>query len=175
MRESSFCTLPIPDSGDDGSGNQNSSSNHSGDWRARLLDTEQRAQFLEAKLEASDDLIESLFVELEGARKCIQKLVHRNVHLAALWREAENSLLLQDPHGAPRSRATTLDEDHDTHLHRNRSDDEDDDDAYNKVHQRHFKLLKYAIFLGLVFFMFGNTELFLAVAMFVGLTLEVNM
>jgi hypothetical protein len=53
----------------------------------RLEDAEVRSDFLEGKLEMSDDLIEAIFKDLERARLCIHDLVYRNVHLAAKLKE----------------------------------------------------------------------------------------
>lgn len=49
----------------------------------RLEGAETQVSFLKAKLENSDDLVESVFKDLERARLCIHDLVHRNVKLAS--------------------------------------------------------------------------------------------
>lgn len=43
--------------------------------------------FLKSKLESADDIIESVFKDLERARLCIHDMVHRNVQLAAKLNE----------------------------------------------------------------------------------------
>jgi hypothetical protein len=53
----------------------------------RLEDSQKQSSFLKAKLEASDDIIESVFKDLERARLCIHDLVYRNVALAAKMTE----------------------------------------------------------------------------------------
>jgi hypothetical protein len=53
----------------------------------RLLEAETRAKFFESQLELGEDLIESLFKDLEKARLCIHDLVFRNVNLAAKLKE----------------------------------------------------------------------------------------
>ena len=47
----------------------------------RLNDAEARINFLEGKLETSDDVIEASFRDLQRARHCIHDLVHRNVQM----------------------------------------------------------------------------------------------
>lgn len=53
----------------------------------KLEEAEKQSSFLKAKLEASDDIIESVFKDLERARLCIHDLVYRNVELAAKMKE----------------------------------------------------------------------------------------
>jgi hypothetical protein len=53
----------------------------------KLEDAQKQATFLNAKLEASDDIIEYAFKDLERARLCIHDLVYRNVQLAAKLKE----------------------------------------------------------------------------------------
>jgi hypothetical protein len=47
----------------------------------RLNDAGNRINFLEGKLDVSDDVIEATFRDLEKARHCIQNLVYRNVQM----------------------------------------------------------------------------------------------
>ena len=47
----------------------------------RLNDAGNRINFLEGKLDVSDDVIEATFRDLEKARQCIQDLVYRNVQM----------------------------------------------------------------------------------------------
>lgn len=53
----------------------------------KVEDAQKQSSFLKAKLEASDDIIESVFKDLERARLCIHDLVYRNVELAAKMTE----------------------------------------------------------------------------------------
>eukprot|EP00980_Cylindrotheca_fusiformis_P028453 scaffold22599_cov139-Cylindrotheca_fusiformis.AAC.44 len=53
----------------------------------KLVDAQKQSHFLQAKLEASDDIIDSVFKDLERARLCIHDLVHRNVELASKMTE----------------------------------------------------------------------------------------
>ena len=53
----------------------------------RLHEAETRAKFFESQLELGEDLVESLFKDLEKARLCIHDLVFRNVNLAAKLKE----------------------------------------------------------------------------------------
>ena len=59
---------------------------------SELLDAQQRAEFLEAKLDATEDLVESLFKDVESARVCIHQLVFRNISLAKLKHQLEQKL-----------------------------------------------------------------------------------
>lgn len=47
----------------------------------RLCEAEERAAFMEGKLEKADDLVEGIFKDLERARLCIHDLVYRNSKL----------------------------------------------------------------------------------------------
>lgn len=60
--------------------------------RSELLDAQQRADFLGAKLDATEDLVESLFKDVESARGCIHQLVFRNISLAKLKHKLERKL-----------------------------------------------------------------------------------
>ena len=51
------------------------------DINVRLNDAEERAKFLEEKLEAADRLVELMTRDLRNARLCIHELVFRNVRL----------------------------------------------------------------------------------------------
>lgn len=53
----------------------------------KLQDSQNRILFLERKLEAADDLIESTFRDLEHARLCIQDLAQRNVEITVKLKE----------------------------------------------------------------------------------------
>ncbi len=53
----------------------------------RLKDAERRIDFLEDKLEKSNDLVEDTFRDLERARLCIHDLVQRNVHMNTKLKE----------------------------------------------------------------------------------------
>jgi len=63
------------------------------DARAALIDAERRALFLEEKLEITDDLVESLFLELEQLRRFNKELKSRNEQLASahMRRDEEES------------------------------------------------------------------------------------
>jgi len=50
-------------------------------------DALKQVSFLKTKLEGADDIIESVFKDLERARLCIHDMVHRNVQLAAKLNE----------------------------------------------------------------------------------------
>jgi len=56
----------------------------------RLRQAEQRAEFLEQKLEETEDLVESLFLELENARKFIRELVSRMPRFESDAKEMES-------------------------------------------------------------------------------------
>merc|ERR1712226_1804482 len=53
----------------------------------KLDEALRQTSFMKAKLEASDDIIESVFKDLERARLCIHDLVYRNVQLASKLKE----------------------------------------------------------------------------------------
>lgn len=58
------------------------SDNREGESISRLRYAEERVEFLKAKLDATEDLVESLFNDVESARSCIHALVFKNVAMA---------------------------------------------------------------------------------------------
>lgn len=109
--------------------------------RSELINVQERAEFLGAKLDATEDLVESLFKDLESARGCIHQLVFRNISLAKIKHTLERKL---------QELAESRDE---------------------RMIQR-YTLLKFSMYIGLLFFLYGNHELYFAAVMFVWLTLE---
>lgn len=109
-------------------------------------DAELRAQFLEEKLEATDELVEALFAELENAKGFIRELVFENAGGGS--NEKKGSFLF-GKQGT--SGVTVVDE----------------------VILRQCEVLKFAIYVSLLFFLFGQHELFLASVFFLWLSLEV--
>jgi centromeric protein E len=110
--------------------------------RSELLDARQRAEFLGAKLDATEDLVESLFKDVESARGCIHQLVFRNITLAKLKHNLERKL-------------------------------QELADARDERMIQQYTLLKFAMYIGLLFFLHGSHELYFAAVIFVWLTLEV--
>jgi hypothetical protein len=102
--------------------------------QSRLQDADERTQFLQSKLDATEDLVESLFKDIESARRCIHELVFKNVNLARRIERLRRKI---------------------------------DEQASQ------YKLVKHAIYCGLVFYLFGRHEIYLATVMFLWLTLEV--
>jgi len=110
--------------------------------RERLEDAEQRAKFLENKLEATDNLVETLFQNLKKANQCNKELHLCNIQLQ------ERIAFLEQSHDA-------VNEDKETLI------------------QQHL-LLKHAVYAGLILFLCGQTEFFMAVVLFLWLSLEVT-
>lgn len=52
-------------------------------YKSELVAAQERADFLGQKLDATEDLVESLFKDVESARGCIHTLVFKNVSLAS--------------------------------------------------------------------------------------------
>jgi hypothetical protein len=50
--------------------------------QSRLQDADERTRFLQSKLDATEDLVESLFKDIEGARRCVHELVFKNINFA---------------------------------------------------------------------------------------------
>ena len=110
--------------------------------RSELLDAQHRAEFLGAKLIATEDLVESLFKDVESARGCIHQLVFKNVTLANRIEKLNRKL-------------------------------EHEKEERNEHMIQQYLLLKYSMYIGLLFFLFGNHELYFAAVMFLWLSLEV--
>jgi hypothetical protein len=107
--------------------------------RSELLKSAQeRAEFLGGKLDASEDLVESLSKDMERARKCIHTLVFKNLSLSTRIEKLTRKLRHRD-----------------------------------ELRVQQYHLLKYSMYIGLVFFLVGNHELYFAAAMFIWLCLEV--
>ena len=111
---------------------------------APILDDKMKIRFLQEKLTATDELVESLFVELDNAKAFIRELVFEN---AGGGNQAGSSLF--GPAGT--SGVTVVDE----------------------VILKQCEILKFAIYVSLLFFVFGQHELFLATVFFLWLSLEV--
>ncbi|CAB9500478.1 Kinesin-like protein [Seminavis robusta] len=105
-----------------------------------------RIKFLEEKLVATDELVETLFVELENAKTFIRELVFEN---AGGGKSDPSGAALFGPAGT--SGVTVVDE-----------------QILNQC-----EILKFAIYTSLLFFVFGQHELFLATVFFLWLSLEV--
>jgi hypothetical protein len=114
---------------------------HDADAATRLEEAEERAKFLEGKLETTDNLVESLFDNLKSAR-C------QNEELLDLNTEVESRLLNLEQAKEVKHKVNDL------------------------LMQQHL-LLKYSIYLGLVLYIFGGKEYFLAVVVFIWLSLEI--
>lgn len=107
--------------------------------RSELLKSaEERAEFLGKKLDASEDLVESLSMDMESARKCIHTLVFKNLFLSTRIEKLTRKLRDRD-----------------------------------ELRVQQYHLLKCSLYIGLVFFLVGNHELYFAAVMFIWLCLEV--
>jgi Kinesin motor domain len=103
-----------------------------------------RIKFLEEKLLATDELVETLFVELENAKTFIRELMVESTRSGT---DSFGAGLF----GAGTSGVTVVDE-----------------QILNQC-----EILKFAIYTSLLFFVFGQHELFLATVFFLWLSLEV--
>lgn len=108
---------------------------------SRLNDAEQRVEFLKSKLDATEDLVESLLQDVESARGCIHKLVFKNV---ALTKEIEKL---------------------------NIELDESAKEAETQKFEQYL-VLKYCMYGGLFFFVFGYHDLYFCAVLFLWLSLE---
>lgn len=108
---------------------------------SRLNDAEQRVEFLKSKLDATEDLVESLLQDVESARGCIHKLVFKNV---ALTNEIEKL---------------------------NIELDESAKEAETQKFEQYL-VLKYCMYGGLFFFVFGYHDLYFCAVLFLWLSLE---
>ena len=109
--------------------------------RSELVNAQHRAEFLEAKLDATEDLVESLFKDVEGARSCIYQLCHKNLSLARQIEALQGKL-------------------------------QQDTASRDELMLQQYIVLKYAMYVGLLFFLFGNYDLYFAAVMFLWLCLE---
>lgn len=105
-----------------------------------------RIKFLEEKLAATDELVETLFVELENAKAFIRELVFENAGGGGI--DHSGAALFG---AAGTSGVTVVDE-----------------QILNQC-----EILKFGIYTSLLFFVFGQHELFLATVFFLWLSLEV--
>lgn len=105
-----------------------------------------RIKFLEEKLAATDELVETLFVELENAKTFIRELVFENAGGGGI--DHSGAALFG---AAGTSGVTVVDE-----------------QILNQC-----EILKFGIYTSLLFFVFGQHELFLATVFFLWLSLEV--
>jgi len=110
------------------------------------LDSKMRIKFLEEKLAATEELVETLFVELENAKTFIRELVFESAGGNGIDQSAGAALF-----GAGSSGVNVVDE-----------------QILNQC-----EILKFAIYTSLLFFVFGQHELFLATVFFLWLSLEV--
>lgn len=108
---------------------------------SRLQDAEQLVEFLKTKLDGTEDLVESLFQDVENARECIHKLVFKNVTLANHIEKLNIEL-----------KKSTV-------------------ETHTEKFQQHL-LLKYSMYGGLFFFVFGLHDLYFCTLMFLWLSLE---
>lgn len=109
--------------------------------REDLMAAEERADFLQTKLEASEDLVDALSNDIESARECIRTLVFKNVSLAdrvhKLTRKLKEQALERD-----------------------------------ELLLSQHRLLKIAIYVGLLAFFIGSQEVYFATVLFIWLCLE---
>jgi hypothetical protein len=110
-----------------------------------LMDDKMKIKFLLEKLAATDELVESLFSELDNAKAFIRELVFENA--GGGGNQVGSSLF--GPAGT--SGVTVVDE----------------------VILKQCEILKFAIYVSLLFFVFGQHELFLSTVFFLWLSLEV--
>jgi centromeric protein E len=108
---------------------------------SRLKDAEQRVEFLKSKLDATEDLVESLFQDVESARGCIHRLVFKNVGLTNQIEKLNIEF------------------------------EETATEAETQKFQQYL-LLKYCMYGGLFFFMFGYHDLYFCAVLFLWLSLE---
>ena len=106
-----------------------------------------RIKFLEEKLAATDELVETLFVELENAKAFIRELVFENAGGGGGIDHSGAALF-----GAAGTSGVTV----------------VDEQILNQC-----EILKFGIYTSLLFFVFGQHELFLATVFFLWLSLEV--
>lgn len=104
-------------------------------------DMEQKANFLEHRLEFAEDMIESLKNDLRSARNALHQLVHKNVQLASKVERYRETL-------------------------------ETRDDGENAKLRSQYILLKWSMYLSLLFYVLRLQDLFIVVVMFVWLSLE---
>lgn len=112
------------------------------------MEGKMRIKFLEEKLLATDELVETLFVELENAKGFIRELVFENAGGGVGGLDPSGAALFGS---AGTSGVTVVDE-----------------QILNQC-----EILKFAIYTSLLFFVFGQHELFLATVFFLWLSLEV--
>jgi len=120
-----------------------------GDGEPGSMEGKMRINFLEEKLLATDELVETLFVELENAKTFIRELVFENAGGGGGGALDPSGAALFGPAGT--SGVTVVDE-----------------QILNQC-----EILKFAIYTSLLFFVFGQHELFLATVFFLWLSLEV--
>jgi septal ring factor EnvC (AmiA/AmiB activator) len=108
---------------------------------SRLEDAEQRIAFLKSKLDATEDLVESLSQDVESARRCIHKLVFTNVALTNKIEKLNIEL------------------------------EETATEAETQKFEQYL-LLKYCMYGGLFFFVFGYHDLYFCAVLFLWLSLE---
>lgn len=113
------------------------------------VDGKVQIKFLEEKLVATDELVETLFVELENAKTFIRELVFENAGGGGNGIDRSAGAALFGAGGT--SGVTVLDE-----------------QILNQC-----EILKFGIYTSLLFFVFGQHELFLATVFFLWLSLEV--
>lgn len=119
-----------------------------GDGEPGAMEGKMRIIFLEEKLLATDELVETLFVELENAKGFIRELVFENAGGGGGGLDPSGAALFGS---AGTSGVTVVDE-----------------QILNQC-----EILKFAIYTSLLFFVFGQHELFLATVFFLWLSLEV--
>lgn len=111
-----------------------------------VLDDKMKIKFLQEKLAATDELVETLFVELDNSKSFIKELVFES---ASNTSGTQGGSSLFGPAGT--SGVTVVDE----------------------QILKQCEILKFTIYVSLLFFVFGQHELFLATVFFLWLSLEV--
>jgi len=106
-------------------------------------DGDQTVDFLHKKLEETEDLVDSLMSDLVSAKQCVHHLIFRNVKLGTKIEKLSNKFAK-----AQESLQEVVDS------------------------TQKYRLLKFSIYLAILFVFSGNHEFFLVTVMFLWLTLE---
>jgi len=119
-----------------------------GNFEAASPEKKVQIKYLEEKLSATDELVETLFVELENAKAFIRELVFENAGGSGNVIDQSGAAIF----GAVGTSGVAV----------------VDEQILNQC-----EILKYGIYTSLLFFVFGQHELFLATVFFLWLSLEV--
>ena len=128
-------------SGHDNAGDNNNDSNDENNNNDAMV------EFLENKLESTEDLVESLLKDLESARKCVHELIFRNVRLGKRVEKLQRRL-------------------------ERRAKPPEPEIQQSGVSVEQYRVLKYAMYCALFFCFFRLHELFLSAVLFIWLSIE---